>query len=253
MDSGDRAARLETSPESVGQSSTKSDKSERKFVVLCSEDALLRDCLERALQEVNYDVYSVASVDQWLQEADNVFSRPLFIFFVGAKSTADPVVHEQIEKILQLSPQPRLIIAGETDDTSGMIEAMNAGAKGYFSPDTSLNIALVALELVRAGGVYLPPSIVAYDDDAHSHLQSQQDAEAADLLTSRQKAVVAALRKGMSNKIIAYELNMCESTVKVHVRNIMKKLGAKNRTEVAFLTQKLFQSDETTESPQNRR
>jgi DNA-binding NarL/FixJ family response regulator len=48
------------------------------------------------------------------------------------------------------------------------------------------------------------------------------------------------LRKGTPNKIIAYELNMCESTVKVHVRNIMKKLKAKNRTEVAYLTNKYF-------------
>jgi hypothetical protein len=47
--------------------------------------------------------------------------------------------------------------------------------------------------------------------------------------------VVESLRQGKPNKIIAYELNLCESTVKVHVRNIMKKLRAKNRTEVAFL------------------
>ena len=43
-----------------------------------------------------------------------------------------------------------------------------------------------------------------------------------------------ALRRGKANKIIAYELNLRESTVKVHVRNIMKKLKATNRTEVAF-------------------
>ena len=42
------------------------------------------------------------------------------------------------------------------------------------------------------------------------------------------------LRRGKANKIIAYELNLCESTVKVHIRNIMKKLGATNRTEVAY-------------------
>ena len=54
------------------------------------------------------------------------------------------------------------------------------------------------------------------------------------LLTSRELAVTRAIQKGKSNKIIAYDLNMCESTVKVHVRNIMKKLKAKNRTDVAI-------------------
>jgi DNA-binding NarL/FixJ family response regulator len=55
---------------------------------------------------------------------------------------------------------------------------------------------------------------------------------------------VEALRRGKANKIIAYELNMRESTVKVHVRNIMKKLKAKNRTEVAFLTNAWAQAEE---------
>lgn len=52
--------------------------------------------------------------------------------------------------------------------------------------------------------------------------------------TARQSAVAEGLRRGKANKIIAYELNLCESTVKVHIRNIMKKLGATNRTEVAY-------------------
>ena len=54
------------------------------------------------------------------------------------------------------------------------------------------------------------------------------------MFTTREAAVVEALRKGKANKIIAYELNLCESTVKVHIRNIMKKLKATNRTEVAY-------------------
>jgi len=49
--------------------------------------------------------------------------------------------------------------------------------------------------------------------------------------------------KGKSNKIIAYELNMCESTVKVHVPNIMKKWKAKNRTEIAMIAQNCFGFD----------
>jgi DNA-binding NarL/FixJ family response regulator len=54
-------------------------------------------------------------------------------------------------------------------------------------------------------------------------------------LTARQAEVAKALRRGTANKVIAYELGMCESTVKVHVRNIMRKLKARNRTEVAFM------------------
>jgi DNA-binding NarL/FixJ family response regulator len=53
-------------------------------------------------------------------------------------------------------------------------------------------------------------------------------------------AVVEALRRGRANKIIAHELNLRESTVKVHIRNIMKKLNATNRTEVAYKIRDMF-------------
>ena len=52
--------------------------------------------------------------------------------------------------------------------------------------------------------------------------------------TQRQAQILDCLRRGMANKLIAYELNMCESTVKIHIRNILKKLKATNRTEAAF-------------------
>ncbi|MBS7739701.1 MAG: response regulator transcription factor [Chelatococcus sp.] len=73
-----------------------------------------------------------------------------------------------------------------------------------------------------------------------THSQTVSKNNGNSLFTVRQAAVVGALRQGKANKRIAYELNMQESTVKVHVRNIMRKLKAKNRTEVAVLTHELF-------------
>jgi DNA-binding NarL/FixJ family response regulator len=60
------------------------------------------------------------------------------------------------------------------------------------------------------------------------------------MFTARQAEVVEALRRGKANKIIAYELKLRESTVKVHIRNIMKKVKATNRTEVAYKINDLF-------------
>jgi DNA-binding CsgD family transcriptional regulator len=56
----------------------------------------------------------------------------------------------------------------------------------------------------------------------------------------RQREVLRRLWMGKPNKAIAYELNMCESTVKVHIRQIMKKLNATNRTQVVVLTRPSF-------------
>jgi DNA-binding NarL/FixJ family response regulator len=57
--------------------------------------------------------------------------------------------------------------------------------------------------------------------------------------TPRQLEVLRRLWQGKQNKLIAYDLNMCESTVKVHIRHIMKKLNARNRTQVVLLTRSM--------------
>jgi DNA-binding NarL/FixJ family response regulator len=67
-------------------------------------------------------------------------------------------------------------------------------------------------------------------------------------MTRRELAVIQAIQQGKSNKLIAYHLNMCESTVKVHVRNIMRKLAAKNRTEVAIKAQNMLNTTRVTVS-----
>ena len=93
-------------------------------------------------------------------------------------------------------------------------------------------IAIEAVRFVLAGGTYVPMDYLlvrGWSRDAPS-----QPPPTSGLVTARELAVVRAIQKGKSNKVIAYELNMCESTVKVHVRRIMKKLNAKNRTEVAI-------------------
>ena len=61
-----------------------------------------------------------------------------------------------------------------------------------------------------------------------------------EMFTIRQAQVVEALRRGKANKIIAYELKMQESTVKVHIRSIMKKVKATNRTEVVYKVNDMF-------------
>jgi DNA-binding CsgD family transcriptional regulator len=101
--------------------------------------------------------------------------------------------------------------------------------------------------LVRAGGVYAPVSCLV-PANRNSECRSAVK-QPGDIFTARQAAVVKALRKGKANKIIAYELNMRESTVKVHVRNIMKKLSAKNRTEVAYITRGLMDGKGTSRGP----
>lgn len=84
--------------------------------------------------------------------------------------------------------------------------------------------------LVKIGGTFVPPSL---------SLRTKPERVATELFTPRQMAVLERLKIGKPNKIIAYELAMSESSVKAHIQNIMKKMGAANRTEVACRVREL--------------
>jgi DNA-binding NarL/FixJ family response regulator len=63
---------------------------------------------------------------------------------------------------------------------------------------------------------------------------ASQISEPSGGLTARELTVVRGIRHGKSTKVIAYELNVAESTVKAHMHNVLRKLSAKNRTEITM-------------------
>ena len=153
------------------------------------------------------------------------------ILSVGNASTGE--LQREIALLTQAPERPPLVIFSDADAPGEIVTALHKGARGFIPTSVSLDVAVQALRLVGAGGVFVPASSLI----AASQLTKMDPARpnADDLFTGRQMAVAEALSRGKSNKLIAYELTMCESTVKVHVRNIMKKLKARNRTEVAVM------------------
>ena len=121
-----------------------------------------------------------------------------------------------------------------------MVSILKGGARGYIPTSVTLNVALEAMRLVEAGGTFAPTSIFLDAKPPSALTAAQYDVCKKTAFTARQLAVLVALRRGKANKQIAYELNMREGTVKVHVRHIMKKLQARNRTEVAILANDMF-------------
>jgi len=118
------------------------------------------------------------------------------------------------------------------------VKLLDCGIRGVIPTSARLSVAVEAIRMVQAGGTYIPASCVM--NARRPALAAEARRLGVSLLTPRQSVVVEALRRGKANKAIAYERRMRESTVKVHVRNVMKKLGAKNRTEVAYIANNLF-------------
>ena len=157
------------------------------------------------------------------------------IYGLCAKSKSAEQLHD-LARLTRLLPT---VVLSDGEDLDQVLDVINRGARGFIPTSLSLDVVIEALRLVRAGGVFVPASslIPALRNAAPRPTAGR---EPSGIFTARQAAVVEAIGKGKANKTIAHELNMRESTVKVHVRNIMKKLSAKNRTEVALMANRLL-------------
>lgn len=157
-------------------------------------------------------------------------------------TTSSPGEMSTMEKLKAAVPHASLILVTDVDTLHFVAEALRLGAAAVIPTSMQLRVVVRVLQLVLAGGVFVPASSFR---GSHAQPSPHLHAPRPDIsrLSPRQILVAKHLRKGTSNKAIAYDLNMCESTVKVHVRQIMKKLNARNRTQVAFLTNELFSDD----------
>ena len=113
--------------------------------------------------------------------------------------------------------------------------ALKGGARAFIpTRSTGISMTLAIIQFVIAGGTFAPIDLLL-GDSAEPGRATQEAPKAR--FTSRQAEVLSLLGRGMANKAIAHELGMSESTVKVHVRNIMRVTGATNRTQAAYNVQ----------------
>lgn len=182
--------------------------------------------------EQKFHVTAFGSREEWL--AGGGASQPVsvVVFSIGGSKLCDPPTAAAVQRAASdFAPVP-VVVLGDGEELKHILRALECGARGYIPSSVGLAVCIEAIKLAMAGGIFIPAnpvmamSKVIEGGDAGQHF--------AGMFTPRQADVVMALRRGKANKIIAYELNMRESTVKVHIRNIMRKLRATNRTEVAY-------------------
>jgi DNA-binding NarL/FixJ family response regulator len=207
-------------------------------LIVIEHRGFVRNCIVSSLAgAVNFVSIGLGmpSVREFLARDEHLSAAIIVVCAIGG---AEAETVSQLNQLAAARCTAPVVVMSDFDDAAFVISIMESGAKGFMPMDISLDLAAHTLRLVVAGGQYFPVNALM---SAHrSTYETQRTAgRLQEIFTRRQVAVIDALRKGKANKVIAYELNMCESTVKVHVRNIMKKLNAKNRTEVAYLASEL--------------
>lgn len=149
---------------------------------------------------------------------------------------------QMLKELKEEGSPTRFVVASSEEDPETVLRTLDAGACSYVSTNMHLSAVMQVIHLVHAGGTFIPATSLQ-TLAARPNLDVRQAPPQEMLLSPRQMSVAKALRKGTPNKLIAYDLNMCESTVKVHVRQIMKKLKARNRTQIAYLTNAMFDDE----------
>ncbi|MEI2298454.1 response regulator transcription factor [Ensifer sp. MJa1] len=148
----------------------------------------------------------------------------------------------ELKEIRRHFPEVPVVVLSDSDSIATAAEVLKLGVRGFFNTSLKIELALAGLRLVLAGGVFCPDPLAALKDgaatsakDGGERIQTYRNELALADFTPREADVLAELRCGSSNKVIAGKLHLSDHTVKMHLQHIMRKLQVQNRTEVVAL------------------
>lgn len=127
---------------------------------------------------------------------------------------------DTIYELRKISPGARILVFSNYASGDEVLQAFKAGANGFVVKEMPLDFLLQGIRQVYIGEQFMPPEIAAR---VSRRVVSQ--------LSPRELEVLSFVGKGFSNKEIAAQLNLVEGTVKVHITNILSKLGVSDRTQ----------------------
>jgi DNA-binding NarL/FixJ family response regulator len=203
-----------------------------RYIAFIESRTFVRECMHRAMQAA-FSLPVVTYSTLW--ELQGQFSNSVALFLLSLTDARQAECANALKALSALDPSIPIVVLATTNDMDLVRTAINYGAKGYIPYSTKFEIAMEAVRFILAGGTYVPTDYLL--TSAQPSFSASQASQLSSVLTAREVNVVQAIQEGKSNKVIAYQLGICEGTVKVHLRNVMKKLKAKNRTEVAIKAQ----------------
>lgn len=142
---------------------------------------------------------------------------------------------ETLQLLLQDRPDAAVLMLTVSEEAEDLAAALQAGARGYLIKNIDADYLIRAVERAAAGESVLAESMAG---KLFAHVQrggakAPAPVSELDKLTPREREILACLARGESNKLIARVLDLAESTVKIHVQNILKKLGLTSRVQAA--------------------
>lgn len=222
------------------------DRDDPVRIIVTDNRRLCRECLRLLIETFDPKLTVVEAHDPTdvlsLLKSSDVQSVVMYNLVVPGEEGLDFVgkLHESV-------PDIPLIVLCDFDDPKLVTGALERGAKAFLPSTTPSPVMVAVLHLVIAGGLYAPPNLLlpgihslrAVSEQTSGELRAALLANLFPELTPRQSAVLSHLSEGKTNRAIAESLEMCENTVKAHVKHVMRKLEVGNRTAAALMADRL--------------
>ena len=140
---------------------------------------------------------------------------------------------EALAQILSSQPQQTVVMLTVSEDSEDLTECMRLGARGFLLKNINADFLVDAIKKAANGDNVFSPEMTARLVQSLIQPQAAAPTSVLDSLTPRVLEILGHLAAGHSNKIIARKLDLAESTIKVHVQNILRKLELSSRVQAA--------------------
>lgn len=211
-------------------------------ILLADDHNLFREGMRYVLQQLpeQLDILEASNFPDALKQAEQHPELDLALLDLNMPGSEGPI---SVKFFHQRFPQiPVVVVSGE-DGRSNMEKVMSYGAMGFVCKSASAPVMLSALNLVLAGGVYVPPQLLQQSQSPTASVSDHVDKRSLHTneygLTARQMQVLSHLAEGMSNKQIAHVVNLAEGTVKIHVAAVYQVLRVNSRMEAVRVAEQL--------------
>lgn len=201
-------------------------------VSIVSNNRMFRSCLKASLEALrkDYQVAAYADPEEWRAAREIHLNEVLLLSVFGGAAT-QMAIENFLPDLCATDVTAKTIILSDQISPSVIAQALRRGAKGFISADSDPEMTICAIRLVLVGGTFIPSDCLL----ALAKFQSAVPCgDEAVRLTNRQTDVLKLATFGYPNKIIAYKLDISETTAKVHISNLLRKFKVKNRTELAY-------------------
>ncbi len=206
-------------------------------VLVADDHPLYREAVRLRIERLLSDctVIEAGTLDQVLAAMRTIPIRPFDLILLDLHmSELEP--DASVRLVIDAAPDTPVLLMSGSATSQAIKSAIGQGARGFLPKTMPPDLFATAISMVLGGGSYLPVEILQGTDAGLPEREPPAGTPNLDeILTPRERQVLVRVATGASNKEIGRDLTLAEVTVKLHVRQILRKIEARNRSEAAAI------------------